>query len=93
MRIVDQTTPIMKSVPNPAARKRPVNLLLNEETVRDARRLTDNLSATVESLLADFVSRQESTRDERQRRADAVCEAWNGFQAEHGAFADDYSTL
>jgi antitoxin CcdA len=75
------------------ARKRPVNLLLNEDTVLHARRLTGNLSATVESLLADYIARQESTRDARQRQADAVADAWNRFHDQHGSLADDYSTL
>jgi antitoxin CcdA len=83
----------MKTVSSAAAGKRPVNLLLNEATVREARRHTSNLSATVENLLADYVARQESARNERQTQADAVAEAWNRFQAEHGSIADDYSTL
>jgi toxin CcdB len=40
-------------------RKRPVNLTLSEGLVEQARNYTDNLSATVEELLADYVSGQE----------------------------------
>lgn len=73
--------------------KRPVNLLLNAGTVRRARRYTDNLSATVDSLLAEFVARQDEAALAKQKLGDAVAEAWNQFHATHGSFADDYSTL
>ncbi len=48
----------MKPGFNAAARKRPVNLTLNEELVSQAKSMTDNLSGVVESLLAEFVDRQ-----------------------------------
>lgn len=41
----------MLSDPVSASRKRPVNLTLSEEVVASARRYSDNLSATVETLL------------------------------------------
>jgi antitoxin CcdA len=44
------------------APRRAVNLSLNEDLVTRARRLTGNLSATVESLLADFVEREHEQR-------------------------------
>ena len=37
------------------ARKRPVNLTMNEALVAQAKSYTNNLSATMESLLAEFV--------------------------------------
>jgi post-segregation antitoxin (ccd killing protein) len=73
--------------------KRPFNLLLNEATVQQARQFTDNLSATVDALLADYVARQNDALRSRQQRSDAIAEAWNRFNEEHGGFADDYSTL
>ncbi|MFA7239033.1 MAG: type II toxin-antitoxin system CcdA family antitoxin [Sulfuricellaceae bacterium] len=73
--------------------KRPVNLLLNEENVQQARNFTNNLSATVDSLLADYVAKQNEAVLSKQKRGDAVAEAWNRFYATHGSFADDYSTL
>ncbi len=36
-----------------SARKRAVNLTVNEDLLAQARRLTDNLSNVVETLLAD----------------------------------------
>jgi antitoxin CcdA len=74
-------------------RKRPVNLTLSEDLVEEVKGFTDNLSGVVESLLADFVSR------ERQRRSDIVAAAratvalWNDFAERNGSFADDHSTL
>jgi antitoxin CcdA len=65
--------------------KRPFNLLLSEENVRQARHFTNNPSATVDSLLADYMT--------RQRQGKAVAEAWNRFHAVHASFADDHSTL
>jgi antitoxin CcdA len=76
-----------------AARKRPVNLTLNEDLVAQAREVTDNLSAVVESLLADYVT-QEKQR--RAAEADVVRETvgtWNRFAEEVGSFADEHSTL
>ena len=50
----------MKSTYDTEARKRPVNLTLNEDLIVQARVLTDNLSRVVESLLADYVERERS---------------------------------
>jgi antitoxin CcdA len=75
------------------ARKRPVNLTLNEDLVQQAKGMTDNLSAVVERLLSDYVSNEHR---ERLTRAEAVAETvalWNKFSSEKGTFADEYSTL
>jgi antitoxin CcdA len=76
-----------------AARKRPVNLTLNEDLVEQARGLTDNLSGVVERLLADFVERSGQDREERARAVAATVEAWNAHGAKHGSIADEYSPL
>lgn len=73
--------------------KRPVNLSLSEDNVEQARALTGNLSATVDSLLADFVARETLARRDKQKLRDAVCDALNSFNAVHGSFADEHSTL
>lgn len=83
----------MKSTSNNPQLKRPVNLFLNEENVQRAKHYTDNLSATVDALLADFVSAQDLARQARQKRDDATAEAWNRFEAAQGSFADDHTTL
>jgi antitoxin CcdA len=73
--------------------KRPVNLSLDEELVRQARTMTPNLSETVESLLAGYIQAEQARRAEADRRIDALVAASNGFIAAHGAFGDEFSTL
>jgi antitoxin CcdA len=75
------------------ARKRPVNLTVNEDLLSQARDLTDNLSRVVEALLADFVAREQLSRAARARECAAVSATWNRFNDAHGSFADDYSPL
>lgn len=74
-------------------RKRPVNLTLSEGLVAQAKTYTDNLSATMESLLAGFVASQQQARVARQQAADACAADWNAVHADVGSFADEHSTL
>jgi len=83
----------MKFTYNMEARKRPVNLTLNEDLVVQARVLTDNLSGVVESLLADYVERERLRRIAEARTIEATMAMWNDFNAKHGSFADEYSPL
>ena len=78
---------------NTQSQKRPFNLTLNGSNVEQARHFTGNLSATVDSLLADFVARETAARKEKQQLYAKVSEAWNQFEATHGSFADEHSTL
>ena len=75
------------------SRKRPVNLSLSEDLLTEAKTMTNNLSAVVESLLVDYVAKQHQQRMDVQQQADAVALAWNDFNAQHGSFSDEYSTL
>lgn len=75
------------------ARKRPVNLTLNEDLVAQAKGMTNNLSAVVESLLSEYVTKQNEARRAKARYADAATEAWNDFNERAGSFADEHSTL
>ena len=75
------------------ARKRPVNLTLDETLVTQARAYTNNLSATIESLLAEFVVAKQGAQRDRQRAADACAADWNAVHASIGSFADEHSTL
>ncbi|MBK6866935.1 MAG: type II toxin-antitoxin system CcdA family antitoxin [Burkholderiales bacterium] len=75
------------------ARKRPVNLTLNEQLVSEAKALAGNLSAKVEELLTDYVEREHAARSLRQREADIACREWNAVLDAHGSFADAYSPL
>jgi antitoxin CcdA len=76
-----------------AARKRPVNLTLNEDLVTRARGITSNLSGVVESLLADFLAAEQQRRAGEANMVKEAVGTWNAFAARHGSFADDYSTL
>ena len=75
------------------ARKRAVNLTLNESLVAEARNYTSNLSATMEELLAAYVVEQQQSREGRRQTADGCAADWNSVHAKVGSFADEYSTL
>lgn len=83
----------MKATYNTEARKRPVNLTLNEDLVVQVRGLTDNLSGVVESLLADYVEHERQQRIAKTKTLEATIAMWNDFNAKHGSFADEYSSL
>ncbi|MES2635451.1 MAG: type II toxin-antitoxin system CcdA family antitoxin [Pseudomonadota bacterium] len=73
--------------------KRAVNLTLNEYVVSEAKNYTNNLSATVEELLAVYVVQQQAHRQGRQQQADACADHWNAVNEKIGSFADEHSTL
>ena len=83
----------MALITQETARKRPVNLTLNETLVAQARQHSDNLSATVETLLTEYVASREQARDERRRQANACTADWNAVHDAVGSFADEHSTL
>ncbi len=76
-----------------SGRKRPVNLTLSEALVAEARTYTSNLSATMESLLADYVAAQRQAQRSRRQMADACAAHWNAVHEAVGSFADEHSTL
>ena len=71
------------------ATKRPVNLTLSESTVEQARRYTNNLSATVDGLLAEFIAREARAREEKRQLYAKVSEAWNRFDERYGTFGSE----
>lgn len=83
----------MKPVFDPEVAKRPVNLSLNADLVERARALTGNLSAEVETLLADFVQRRQLERETQAERLRRSASAWNAWADSHGSLADEFSTL
>jgi len=83
----------MKAVYDTRARKRAVNLTLNEDLVARARSMTDNLSSVVESLLVDFLVREQHKRVEAVEAAKNTCSVWNRFYEKHGSPADEYTNL
>ena len=83
----------MKANYNLAARKRPVNLTLNEDLVNQAKDLTDNLSQVVESLLSGYLARARDERLAKSKAVQATVRMWNEFNAKSGSIADEYSSL
>jgi antitoxin CcdA len=83
----------MKHGYNVEARKRPVNLTLNEELVQQAKGMTDNLSGVVETLLSDFVAQEQRHRLAKSKILETTVAVWNDFNAKIGSFADEYSSL
>jgi post-segregation antitoxin (ccd killing protein) len=83
----------MSSGYNVAARKRAVNLTLNEDLLEHVREITDNLSSVVESLLAEYLARKRQERAAQIKIVQATVALWNQFAEENGSFADEHSTL
>lgn len=83
----------MKRGPAKAVRKRPVNLTLSEDLVEEVKGVTGNLSGVVESLLAEFVSKERERQSGIVEQARATAASWNDFAERNGSFADDHSTL
>ena len=70
-----------------------MNLTLSQSVVNEAKLYSDNLSHTVEQLLADYVVDQKQVRAARQERADAGIADWNALHDRIGSFADEHSPL
>ena len=83
----------MKPDYDTAARKRPVNLTLNEDLVNRAKGLTDNLSQVVESLLSDYLAAAREERLVKQKAVESTVKLWNDFNAKSGSISDEYSSL
>jgi len=78
---------------NVDARKRAVNLTLNEDLLAHVREVTDNLSSVVESLLAEYLARKRQQRAAQVKIVESTVAMWNEFADENGSFADEHSTL
>jgi antitoxin CcdA len=83
----------MKAAYNPDARKRAVNLTLNEDLIAHVREVTENLSGVVESLLAEYLAKERQRRAAQAKVVESTVALWNKFAEDHGSFADDHSTL
>lgn len=95
MNTIALASPGSRTRNHPAQRpaKRPVNLTLSDEVVRQARALTPNLSAVVETLLAGYVQQHGQTLAAKRKEIEEVTAGWNAFHDQHGSFADEYCTL
>ena len=83
----------MKAGYNVEARKRAVNLTLNEDLLAHVRQVTPNLSGVVESLLAEYLIRERRRQAGQAKVVESTVALWNQFAEDHGSFADDHSTL
>ena len=73
--------------------KRPVNMTLSEDLVLEARKLTANLSDTVEQLLAEFITTSRARNEEKERRVDATIAMLNDLYDRHGGLGEEFSPL
>jgi antitoxin CcdA len=83
----------MKAGYNLDARKRAVNLTLNEDLLAHVREVTQNLSNVVESLLAEYLAKESQRRAAQAKVIESTVALWNQFGEETGCFADEHSTL
>jgi antitoxin CcdA len=83
----------MKADYDAAARKRPVNLTLNEDLVNQAKGLTDNLSQVVESLLSGYLAKARDERLAKSKAMESTVKMWNEFNSKSGSISDEYSSL
>ena len=73
------------------ASKKRINITVNEDLVRIAQTYTDNLSGTIEALLAAWMQEERRKREEDREHAKRVVAAWNAFDEKHGRFADEWN--
>ncbi len=76
----------MRTARNPAALKKPANLSINSELLRQAKELNINLSQALEQRLADIV-RESRQREWLEKNREAV-EDYNRRIRKRGAFSD-----
>lgn len=73
-----------------SARRKPVNLSLNARLVERARRVTPNLSGTVETLLTQFVQEAEAKRRADDVLLDQVIAALNAAHEQRGFLSEEF---
>lgn len=83
----------MKTTYDKLGPKRAVNLSLNKDLVALARQHTDNLSAEVEVLLAEFVARRQQEHDAHAESLRRCAETANEWLDRYGSLSDEFSTL
>ena len=73
--------------------KKPVNLTLSSDVVKEARLLTPNLSETVEKLLKSYIEAERTKHVEQQRGVEAAVAWANELHGRHGLPGEDFSPL
>jgi hypothetical protein len=78
----------------PHGPKKPVELMLSADLIEDAEALLGDVSAIVEKSLCRLVEQEKQKHDpDHQRRIDEFIELANEFQAKHGVWGAEFSTL
>jgi antitoxin CcdA len=85
--------PNLTPTPPTVYRKRAVNIALSEGLVAEAGTYSNNLSAALEALLADYLATQQRARATCQQKADRCAAEWNAIHASIGSLADEHSTF
>jgi antitoxin CcdA len=73
--------------------RKAVNLSLNEDLVLRAKGLTQNLSATVEDLLSQYINNEQARRQAEDGRLEQVITALNARHLRDGSLSDEFSSL
>jgi post-segregation antitoxin (ccd killing protein) len=69
--------------------RRPVNFLLRQDVVREARRHTTNLSDTVETLSQDLVAERRAQDAAKQARIEAAIDMLNQHYEKYGLIGEE----
>lgn len=77
----------------PRGPKKPVNMTLSEDLVREARRFTSNLSETVEALLAEHVAAETRKREDKDRLTKNTIEMAIAHYEEFGIIGAEHSPV
>ncbi|NMI50485.1 plasmid maintenance protein CcdB [Xanthomonas hortorum pv. taraxaci] len=85
--------PLMSRYYDSSAQKKPLNLTINSDLASQARAMTGNLSAKVEELLAEYVTKERDSHSARAVELQRAASEWKTYTEAHGSFADEFSTL
>jgi hypothetical protein len=78
----------------PHGPKKPVELMLSADLIEDAEALLGDVSAIVEKSLCRLVQQEKQKHDpDYQRRIDEFIKLANEFEAKHGVWGAEFSTL
>lgn len=78
----------------PRGPRKPVELMLSADLIQDAEALLGDVSAIVETLLCRRVQQEKQKQDPgHQRRIDEFIKLINEFEAKHGVWGAEFSTL
>ena len=75
------------------APRRQINLSLNSDHLTKVRTVTPDLSATVETLLRDYLQSARQQREEEKKALDSTIDAVNWFHTRCGFMSDEFATL